>query len=175
MTLWGKLVQRVGRVIYGYYGSDLFNGNAMSHIASVAAQWCKGTGIDFGAGQWPFPGAMPIDLDTVLQLDDVPSESQDYVFSSHTLEHVHDWRGTLAEFRRVLKEGGVLFLYLPHESMALWNAETCWGRSADHVWTPRLETLVGYARLNQWNVVRCNLGPDEYWSWFIVLKKEMDR
>ena len=169
MTLWGKLVQRAARYLYVFYDPALFKGNAMSHIAPLAAEWCRGWGIDFGAGRWPLAGAEPIDLDTSLQIRHVRSGSQDYVFISHCLEHIHDWRGTLAEFRRVLRPGGVLFLYLPHESMALWNAEGRWGRSAGHVWTPRLETLVGYAELNGWAVLAHSHGPDEYHSWYIVL------
>ncbi len=171
MTLYGKLVQRTGRYFYPGYDPELFNGDAVSHIAPEARAWCRGRGIDFGAGRWPFMDAAPIDLDTTLQPGNVTSESQDYVFSSHTLEHICDWRGTLAEFRRVLKPGGVLFLYLPHEGMTLWNAETRWGRSAGHVWTPRIETLLGYAELHDWDVVNYDTMPDEYQSWYIVLGK----
>ena len=171
MTVYGKVVQCLGRVLHPFYRDGLFHGNAAAHIAAVAREWCAGDGIDFGAGRWPLCGAAPIDLDTVLQLRDVSSGSQDYVFSSHALEHVHDWRSVLRQFRRVLRPGGILFLYLPHEDMALWNPETRWGRSADHVWQPRPETLIGYAKLNGWTVTRYKSRPDEYYSWFIVLKK----
>jgi SAM-dependent methyltransferase len=172
MTFWGKLVQCVGRLLYQQYPRRLFTGNAMAHIAPVAARWCKGWGVDFGAGRWPLVGAAPVDLDTALQLDGIRTGSLDYVFSSHCLEHVHDWRGTLHKFQWALRPGGKLFLYLPHESMVLWNAETVWGRAAGHVWTPRLETLVGYATRNGWHVEECRPGPDEYYSWFIVLGRE---
>ena len=170
MTLWGKLVQRIGRIPYACYGPELFRGDAASHVAALAAGWCQGAGIDFGAGRWPLAGATPIDLDTELQLRDVPSGSQDYVFSSHCLEHIRDWRGTVAEFRRVLRPGGTLLLYLPHEDMALWNPEMLFGRSAGHVWQPRLETLVGYAQLHSWEVLDYGDRPD-YYSWFIVMLK----
>ena len=175
MTLWGKLVQRIGRFLYPGYGAGLFQGDAASHIAALAHALCRGSGIDFGAGRWPLHGATPIDLDTALQLCDVPDGSQDYVFSSHTLEHIRDWRWTMREFRRVLRPGGVLFLYLPHESMALWNAETVWGRSVGHVWTPRIETLVGYAQLNGWRVRAYWSKPDKYRSWCIVLARHEQR
>ena len=175
MTLWGKLIQRIGRILYGHYDAGLFKGNAMSHIAHLAYALCKGRGIDFGAGCWPLRGAMPIDLDTELQLRDVPDGALDYVFSSHVLEHIHNWRWTMREFQRVLRPGGVLFLYLPHEDMALWNAETVWGRSAGHVWTPRIETLVGYAQLNGWRVRAYWPKPDKYRSWCIVLARHEQR
>jgi ADP-heptose:LPS heptosyltransferase len=38
----------------------------------------------------------------------------DTVFSSHLLEHIQDYRGTLAEWWRLVKVGGHLILYLPH-------------------------------------------------------------
>ncbi len=172
MTFWGKVVQRIGRFLYYYYSRDLFTGDACSHIAREAHRWCIGEGLDFGAGRWPLAGAKPIDKDTDLQLDCIARGTQNFVFSSHTLEHIPDWRGTMREFHRVLKPGGVLFLYLPHEGMALWNPETRWGRSAGHVWTPRLETLLGYVALNDWKLLGYNPVPDKYWSWFIVLGRE---
>ena len=171
MKLLAELVQRVGRVLYPCYGPGLFKGNAASHIAPLAHAVCKGRGIDFGAGRWPLRGAEPIDLDTRLQLCDVPDSALDYVFSSHCLEHIRDWRRTMREFRRVLKPGGMLLLYLPHESMTLWNPETVWGWSAGHVWQPRLETLAGYAQRNGWDVGACSRGPDSYHSWHILLRR----
>lgn len=152
------------------YGRRFFTGDAASHVQQAARAFCRGTGIDFGAGRWPLDGATPVDLGTDLQLADIPAGSQDYVFSSHALEHVRDWRGTLAEFRRVLRPGGVAFLYLPHEDFAPWNAETWMGRVAGHVWQPRLETLMGYAALNGWRVRAVSPKPDAYMSWLIVLE-----
>ena len=172
MTFWGKLIQYVGRIRYrDRYPSWLFEGDARAHIAPVAHRWCIGRGIDFGAGRWPLVGAHPIDLDTDLQLENVASGTQDFVFSSHALEHVRQWRATLCHFRRVLKPGGRLFLYLPHESMRLWNPESCWGRFAGHVWQPRLSTLLGWAILDNWRVCDYRAGPDRYYSWYIVLEK----
>ena len=53
--------------------------------------------------------------------------------------------------------------------MALWNAEGRWGHSAGHVLVPRIETLLGYAQLNEWEVLKHDACPDDYWSWYIVL------
>lgn len=41
----------------------------------------------------------------------------DTVFSSHTLEHIEEWRETLAEWWRLVKVGGHLILYLPHADL----------------------------------------------------------
>lgn len=43
--------------------------------------------------------------------------SADSVFSSHTLEHIDDWRAALAEWWRLVKVGGYLILYLPHRDL----------------------------------------------------------
>jgi SAM-dependent methyltransferase len=43
-----------------------------------------------------------------------PDASQDAVHSSHCLEHIADYRATLAEWFRVLKVGGHLILTVPH-------------------------------------------------------------
>lgn len=41
----------------------------------------------------------------------------DTVFSSHTLEHIEDYRATLAEWWRLVKPGGHLIVYLPHRDL----------------------------------------------------------
>jgi ADP-heptose:LPS heptosyltransferase len=44
------------------------------------------------------------------------SASMDFVYSSHTLEHVVDYKAVLREWWRVIKPSGVLVLYLPHKN-----------------------------------------------------------
>src|SRR5678815_1097797 len=55
-----------------------------------------------------------IEMD-VRDLSRFSSGSYDCVFSSHTLEHIEDWKETLKEWWRVVKQGGYLILYLPHK------------------------------------------------------------
>jgi ADP-heptose:LPS heptosyltransferase/predicted SAM-dependent methyltransferase len=43
------------------------------------------------------------------------SQAYDAVFSSHTLEHLEDYRKVLKEWWRVIKPEGYLVLYLPHK------------------------------------------------------------
>jgi len=50
-----------------------------------------------------------------VDLKSVASESYDFVLSSHTLEHVANPLRALREWFRVLKEGGVLVLVVPHK------------------------------------------------------------
>lgn len=110
-----------------HYPSYLRDGNACQFIAATAAHFCKGEGLDIGAGKWPLPGATPIDL--VLSSDayrlPVADRSQDYIFSSHCLEHLDDYVGALKHWREKLRPGGCLFLYLPHPDMEYWRPENC--------------------------------------------------
>lgn len=46
------------------------------------------------------------------------SESQDIVFCSHVIEHVHDEEKTLAEINRVLKQEGTAIIGMPTATMA---------------------------------------------------------
>lgn len=40
--------------------------------------------------------------------------SQDYLYSSHVLEHITDYKSTLKEWFRVLKIGGFMVIVVPH-------------------------------------------------------------
>ena len=44
-----------------------------------------------------------------------PENSQDAVIASHTLEHIEDWKPTLAEWFKVLKIHGYLVIAVPHQ------------------------------------------------------------
>jgi SAM-dependent methyltransferase len=48
-------------------------------------------------------------------LKSIPSESYDFVLSSHTLEHIANPLLALSEWKRVLKEDGILVLVVPHK------------------------------------------------------------
>ncbi len=43
-------------------------------------------------------------------------EKYDFIFSSHLLEHIEDYKATLKEWMRLVKVGGHLCLYLPHKN-----------------------------------------------------------
>ena len=78
---------------------------------------------------------MPIDLefDDLYHANNLPIRPVDYIFSSHCLEHVNDWVETMDYWYERLKEGGVLFLYLPHYDQKYWRP---WNnRKHKHVFT----------------------------------------
>ncbi|MBV8974812.1 MAG: methyltransferase domain-containing protein [Sinobacteraceae bacterium] len=64
------------------------------------------------------PHAVGVDLDypgydgTRLPF---PDSSQDALFVSHCLEHIEDYRASLADWYRVLKTGGYLLVFVPHK------------------------------------------------------------
>jgi glycosyltransferase involved in cell wall biosynthesis/predicted SAM-dependent methyltransferase len=95
------------------------------------SRYCLGNGVDLGYGGDPIvPSAITVDLPTPYnKVGDHPlnlagdarnlywfsDNSLDYVYSSHLLEDFEDTEGTLREWLRVLKPGGVLVLFCPDE------------------------------------------------------------
>ena len=52
---------------------------------------------------------------TCEKLEMFASQSMNFIFSSHLLEHIQDHEGALKEWWRLVKVGGHLCLYLPHK------------------------------------------------------------
>jgi SAM-dependent methyltransferase len=83
-------------------------------------KYCKGNGLDIGyGGDLVVPGARGWDFEhgDAQYLKGVPDESFDFVYSSHTLEHVSDAEIAIKNWYRVLKHGGYLILYIPHRDL----------------------------------------------------------
>jgi len=99
-------------------------GNASQFAIPYAKHVCIGEGVDVGCmkQEWAFPGAHIVDpnLNEYHALN-FPWENLDYIFSSHCLEHVHDWVDVLDYWKYKLKLGGTLFLYLPDYSQVYWR------------------------------------------------------
>lgn len=89
-------------------------------------KYCNGFGIDIGGKGYIenvkpiLPSAQIVDLDfpnyngKILPFE---NNSQDYVYSSHFLEHVEDYKIALQEQFRVLKPGGHIVLVVPHRDL----------------------------------------------------------
>lgn len=123
------------------YPEYLKHGNGMQHIATTALHFCKGRGLDVGAGKWPLPGAEPIDSGKWHAADFLPGKEWDYIFSSHCLEHLPNPVAAIEHWRAKLRAGGTLFLYLPHPDMEYWRPQNC--RKHLHLFWPKdmAETL----------------------------------
>lgn len=100
-------------------------GFASEFCFPFAKKFCKGKGYDIGCNrlEWCFPGAIPIDpkIDDRYHALELPENEVDYIFSSHCLEHLHFWVDVLDYWHETLREGGILFLYLPDFSQKYWR------------------------------------------------------
>ncbi|MFA5387502.1 MAG: methyltransferase domain-containing protein [Candidatus Paceibacterota bacterium] len=88
-------------------GADIGCGPRKAFQHFIGVDNCKDTEL-FGI---PIEPDIRADVDKELPFDD---GELDFVFSSHTLEHIDDHKAALAEWWRVIKPGGHLCLYLPH-------------------------------------------------------------
>jgi SAM-dependent methyltransferase len=147
----------------GIYPEYLKTGNACSFILPTALQFCQGRGLDVGAGPWPLPGAIPVELRDGGNAMSLPEGQFDYVFSSHCLEHLENPIAALEHWKTRLKPGGVLFLYLPHPEMKYWLPQN--NRKHLHAWWPAdMEEIV--KDLGFVNVIRSE--RDLAWSFAVV-------
>ncbi|MFC1932171.1 methyltransferase domain-containing protein [Chloroflexota bacterium] len=172
-----KRIEKDGEIFYKYkgelYPEYLNKGNAASFILDKAKQHCQGKGIDVGASNWPFPGAIPIQNEkhqNAYKLDNFSDGSLDYVFSSHCLEHLDKWQDALGLWIRKLGINGILFLYSPHESMHLWNPGGPWCGDS-HKWIPTFEIINSFLIDNRMEIIEYYPEKDKYWSFHIIAKK----
>jgi len=117
--------RRVGTTSSRTYDEKIRSGFWARYITGprVLDIGCKGndaTGkpLDESVGGLPIiEGAIGVDLDypgydgATLPF---PSESQDAVYSSHSLEHIHDFLKAIQEWHRVVKVGGHIIVAVPH-------------------------------------------------------------
>lgn len=108
-------------------------GNESAKIRWELVPYTRGVGLDLGCGAYKtFPHFIGVDnltdrrlfgtqmqpdivIPTCEKLSIFATQSMNFVFSSHLLEHIEDTKASLAEWWRVIKVGGYLCLYLPHK------------------------------------------------------------
>ncbi len=153
-----------------FYPDYLFVGGASFAIHRTALKYCAGSGLDIGAGLWPLPGAIAIDLERGpghgRSLEEFPAGSQDYVFSSHCLEHIELWRDALREWIARIKSGGRLFLYLPHPTCAIWRPGSPFVGDG-HKWAPTPEVIQATLAEFGGRIIASDDGPDAMESFFV--------
>lgn len=116
---------------------DDLQGNEAQKIKYEIVPYTRGRGLDLGCGmyktykhfigvdnkaQWDklnpsdeYMLRLNVDIEANCEkLDMFASQSMDFVFSSHLLEHMEDPLSALKEWWRVIKHNGYLILYLPH-------------------------------------------------------------
>lgn len=173
------------------YPDRLRRGNACEWIERTAEKYCRGVGLDIGAGAYPFRDALPIrDLvnyqyangkqaKRLQPLKNAPNAYDlsifhdgvfDYIFSSHCLEHLDRPWDALTEWLKKLKSGGILFLYLPHPDMELWRAGGPWVGNA-HKWIPDYKAVAVKFIRNKLQIIAGDDKRDAHYSFHIVGKK----
>lgn len=112
------------------YPDFIINGNHARFIMPVATEviGANKLGVDVGCKhtEWSYPGSICVDssFDDEYHARNLPHEgSLEYIFSSHCLEHVEDWRDVLIYWHSALAEKGILFLYLPHTDNEYWDVK----------------------------------------------------
>lgn len=167
-------------------------GNEAAKICWEIVRYTRGRGLDLGCGpQATFPHFIRVDnlkdtqlfgqhikpdvrLDTAEDLSLFSTESMDFVFSSHLLEHIEPSNvvKTLKEWLRVIKVNGYLVLYLPDEDEYPKVGEP--GANPDHKWNVSKDRLVEYMEhAGNWDFTefqKRNEG-DEYSLYFVFTKK----
>lgn len=159
-----------------FYPDYLTVGGASHAIFRVALMHCSGKGIDVGAGLWPLPGAQPVDVwrgpGAGSSVDDFKDGSQDYVFSSHCLEHIADWQAELRRWVGKIRPGGIIFLYLPHPSCGIWEPGSPMVGDG-HVWAPSPEILKHFLQELGCEPVAADDGPDAMMSFHICMRRNL--
>lgn len=166
-------------------------GNESGKIRWELVPYTRGRGLDLGCGaDKTFPHFIGVDDYTashqfgvqmkpdvacnVAKLDVFGSASMDFVFSSHCLEHVQDYKSTLKEWWRVVKPGGHLCLYLPHKEFYPNVGQP--GANPDHKHDFLPADIVDAMReVGAWDLVRNedrNEGVE--YSFFQVYRKRTD-
>nr|WP_143838170.1 methyltransferase domain-containing protein [Nitrospira cf. moscoviensis SBR1015] len=172
-----ELTRRSGGWLYQntFYPDYLTVGGAGHAIFPEAVKYCRGNGIDVGAGLWPLPGATPVDLwrgaGTNKCVADFEKDSLDYVFSSHCLEHIETWNESLQEWVDRVRLGGTIFLYLPHPDCAIWHPGSPFVGDG-HKWIPTPQVIRQALEQMGCVLLRLNEGPDAMCSFFICARKE---
>jgi len=83
-------------------------------------KYCRGKGMDIGyGGDIVVSGCHVWDFEhgDAQYMQGVKEQSFDFVYSSHTLEHMIDPSTALINWWRILKPGGFLIIYMPHKEL----------------------------------------------------------
>jgi SAM-dependent methyltransferase len=154
------------------YPDYLNTGNAADFIKCKAKEYMKSRYVDVGCSQWPLMNSIPVDKGNRNVIEDAEDNSFAGVFSSHCLEHVPQWDKELTLWHRIIRPGGVLFMYLPHPQCEPWHAQIGSWVGKEHVWNPDPVTLVQFLREKlDFDILEYTSRPDPLWSFYVVARK----
>jgi ADP-heptose:LPS heptosyltransferase/predicted SAM-dependent methyltransferase len=161
-------------------------------IVWEVAPYLKGRGLDIGAGEFKvLPHAISVDnmhheqfgfsvkpdvmVDTAERLEIFGSQSMDFVFSSHLLEHIENYPAALKEWWRLVKQGGYMILYLPDEDEYPKVGEP--HANPDHKWNVNYgKVLAAMEDLRGWDLIDYQKrNADDEYSLLFIFKKTNSR
>jgi ADP-heptose:LPS heptosyltransferase/predicted SAM-dependent methyltransferase len=165
--------------------------NESAKVKWEIVPWTRGRGLDIGCGiEKLYPHFLGVDnkkdeqlfghpirpdvyVPTAENLNLFASESMDFCFSSHLLEHIEPEAvtATLREWMRVIKPKGYLTLYLPDEDQYPKVGEP--HANPDHKWNVSYERVVNYMRgAGGWDLIEFQKRSEEReYSLLFVFKK----
>lgn len=167
-------------------------GNESGKIVWELVPYTRGRGLDLGCGEnKAFPHFIGVDngvdrslfklpvnadvfVDTCERMPMFGSAGFDFVYSSHLLEHIKDFRGALKEWWRLIKPGGYLVLYLPHKDFYPNIGQPGSNIDHKHDFLPQ-DIVAAMTEIGGWDLVRNeDRNEDREYSFFQVYKKRTD-
>lgn len=133
------LTRRVGEEAIKTHKKRLYSG--------FYKDFMSGVGLDIGYAGY-LTGIVPVLPDTIGVGLDYPNYdgltlpfddgSQDYVFSSHVLEHISDYKQVIRDWFRVVKPGGHIVIIVPHQFLyeKKKNLPSKWNEDHKRFYTP---------------------------------------
>lgn len=152
--------------------------------------YTRGRGLDIGCGAIkPFPhfigidvkefqaGGMTIKPDMNMDATDLSifaSQSLDFVFSSHAMQWIEDYKKALREAWRVLKPWGHFILYMPHRKLYEYPKKE--GQVLPHLFTPE-DMVEAMKELKGWNLIVNDVRDegDEYSFFQVYFKTKSEK
>jgi len=160
-------------------------------IVWEVAPYLRGRGLDVGAGTFKIlPHAISVDnghheifgqfikpdvkVQDAEDLSVFGSQSMDFVYSSHLLEHLVNPDKALKEWWRLLKPKGVLVMYLPHEDLYPKMGEP--GANTDHKHNLNETKVIEWMKdAGKWDLEVCEVrDQDEEYSFLMVFRKKQN-
>jgi len=160
-------------------------GNEAAKVRWELVEYTNGRGLDLGCGQFKaFPHFIGVDnghhwgmkgvdvhVDTCEDLSLFATQSMDFVFSSHLLEHIVNYKSALKEWLRVIKPNGYLILYLPHKSFYPNIGEMGANPDHKHDFLPQ-DIVDAMKNIGSWDLIENQeRNNDNEYSFFQVYKK----
>jgi SAM-dependent methyltransferase len=127
---------------------------------NLAALKC-GRKLGFDVADFLEPAVRALGIEFVADTKNISDGTVDVVICHHTLEHVADPAGVLAEIRRVLVAGGKLLLYTPLEREAKYNRFAP-DEPNHHLYSWNTQTLGNLARECGYEVAEAGTGEFGY-------------